>query len=238
MVTGIGAFGSVYGGEADLPWCGLTQVAVKTLKPNSSAEDRIDFLKEADNMKRFDHVNIVRLLGVVTKTQPLHTLMEYCLYGDLKTFLLSRRNLTGKSVKRADEVSPKRLTNMAMDIARGLSYLAELKFVHRDLACRNCLLHETRVVKIGDFGMTRPMGDYECYQFTRKGMLPVRWMAPESLFSGVFTPASDMWAYGVVLYEIVTFGCTPWYGKSNTQVVEEVRQQRTLEPPKGLKQQL
>ncbi|XP_076270946.1 uncharacterized protein LOC143202875 isoform X1 [Rhynchophorus ferrugineus] len=236
---GVGAFGCVYGGEAELPWGRQRQVAVKTLKLHSPPEDRIDFLKEADTMKRFDHPNVIKLVGVITRTQPLHTLMEFCLYGDVKTYLLSRRNLTtNKNSKRADEVSPRRLTSMAMDIARGMSYLAELKFVHRDLACRNCLVNDSMVVKVGDFGMTRQMGNYECYRFTRKGMLPVRWMAPESLFSGIFTAASDMWSYGVVLYEIVTFGCMPWAGKTNLEVVEEVRGGKTLEAPEGLKQQL
>ena len=80
-----------------------------------------------------------------------------------------------------DEVSNRRLTSMALDVSRGLSYLAELKYVHRDIACRNCLVNSTRVVKLADFGMTRPMYENDYYRFSRKGMLPVRWMAPESL---------------------------------------------------------
>ena len=84
-----------------------------------------------------------------------------------------------------DEVSNRRLTSMALDVSRGLSYLAELKYVHRDIACRNCLVNSTRVVKLADFGMTRPMYENDYYRFSRKGMLPVRWMAPESL--GMFS---------------------------------------------------
>ena len=102
---------------------------------------------------------------------------------------------------------------MALDISRGLSYLAELKYVHRDIACRNCLVNSTRVVKLADFGMTRPMFENDYYRFSRKGMLPVRWMAPESLADGLFTPMSDVWSYGVLLYEMITFGSFPFQGR-------------------------
>lgn len=161
------------------------------------------------------------------------------LYGDLKTYLLARRHLVkNKNVDESEEVSPKRLTNMALDVARGLSYLAEMKFVHRDIACRNCLVNAQRNVKIGDFGMTRAMFDNDYYKFTRKGMLPVRWMSPESLALGVFTPSSDVWSYGVLLYEIITFGSFPFQGKSNIQVLELVKDGQTLDIPKGAKPQL
>lgn len=93
----------------------------------------------------------------------------------------------------------------------------------RDLACRNCLVHATKTVKIGDFGMTRPMYDSDYYRFNRQGMLPVRWMAPESLSDGIFTPKSDVWSYGVLLYEIMTFGSFPYQGLSNKEVLEHVK---------------
>lgn len=97
--------------------------------------------------------------------------MEFMLYGDLKTYLLARRHLVkNKNIDESEEISPKRLTNMALDVARGLSYLAEMKFIHRDIACRNCLVNAQRNVKIGDFGMTRAMFDNDYYKFTRKGL--------------------------------------------------------------------
>ena len=98
-----------------------------------------------------------------------------------------------------DEVSNKRLTSMAYDIAKGLEYLAEQKYVHRDIACRNCLVNAQRTVKLADFGMARQAQDSAYYRFSRKGMLPVRWMAPESLADGLFTPSSGIWSYGLTL---------------------------------------
>lgn len=235
---GEGAFGTVYGGEAKFPDQGWLAVAVKTLKVGSTTEEKLDFLSEAEVMKRFDHKNIVKLLGVCTKTEPVYTVMEFMLYGDLKNFLLARRHLVNEKYEESDEISSKKLTSMALDVARGLSYLADLKYVHRDVASRNCLVNAQRMVKLADFGMTRLMTENDYYKFNRKGMLPVRWMSPESLALGVYTPSSDIWSYGVLLYEIITFGSFPFQGLSQTQVFEHVRAGNTLQIPQGVKPQL
>ncbi|XP_068222670.1 uncharacterized protein [Palaemon carinicauda] len=236
---GEGAFGTVYGGECQFDTKGWVAVAVKTLKIGSTISEKLDFLSEADMMKNFEHENIVQLIGVCTKSEPIYTVMEFMLYADLKTYLLARRHLVNeKSRNDDDEVSNKRLTSMALDIARGLSYLAEMKYVHRDVASRNCLVNANRTVKLADFGMTRPMYENNYYKFNRKGMLPVRWMAPESLTEGVFTTMSDVWSYGVLLYEIVTFGAFPFQGMSNDQVLEHVKAGHTIAIPKGVKPQM
>lgn len=120
---------------------------------------------------------------------------------------------------------------MVRDVARGLQFLAEHKYVHRDLASRNCLVNVYKTVKLGDFGMTRLVYENNCYKFCRKGMLPVRWMAPESLMQGIYTSMSDMWSYGVVLYEVITFGAFPYQTMNNDQVFEYVKSHNTLTPP-------
>lgn len=236
---GEGAFGTVYGGEAFFHEKGWLAVAVKTLKVGSTTDEKLDFLSEVEVMKRFEHKNIIKLLGVCIKGEPVLTVMEFMLYGDLKTYLLARRHLVNdQSYEDSDEISNKKLTAMALDVARALSYLAQLKYVHRDVASRNCLVNAQRMVKLGDFGMTRPMYEHDYYKFNRKGMLPVRWMPPESLDLGVFTPASDVWSYGVLLYEIITFGSFPYQGMSNNEVLEHVKKGNTLVVPKGVKLQL
>ncbi|EZA52311.1 Insulin receptor [Ooceraea biroi] len=236
---GEGAFGTVYGGEALISNKGWLAVAVKTLKVGSSTDEKLDFLSEVEVMKRFQHKNIIELLGVCIKCEPVLTIMEFMLYGDLKTYLLARRHLVNdRSYEDSDEISNKKLTNMAIDVARALSYLAQLKYVHRDIASRNCLVNAQRVVKLGDFGMTRAMYENDYYKFNRKGMLPVRWMSPESLALGIFTPASDVWSFGVLLYEIVTFGSFPFQGMSNNEVLSHVKAGNCLTVPKKVKPQL
>lgn len=233
---GEGAFGTVYGGQAYIDGSeDLQAVAVKTLKIGSTAEDRLDFLSEAEAMKRFTHPNILKLLGVCLQSEPIFSVIEFMLYGDLKTYLLARRHLVKDKIPDDSDVSPKRLTSMTMDILRGLAYLAEQKYVHRDIACRNCLVNADRRVKIGDFGMARPTGSNDYYRFSRKGLLPVRWLSPESLGSGFFTPASDIWSFGVLLFEIVSFGAFPYQGMSNNEVLEYVKTGRSMEVPEGVK---
>lgn len=163
---------------------------------------------------------MVKLLGVVTRGQPTLVIMELMVNGDLKRYLRSHRPGTCEIVTNVTNVPPKldRILQMAIEIADGMAYLSTKKFVHRDLAARNCMVTEDLTVKVGDFGMTRDIYERDYYRKGSKGLLPVRWMAPESLKDGVFSSYSDVWSYGVVLWEMVTFASQPYQGLSNEQV--------------------
>nr|Q25410.1 RecName: Full=Putative molluscan insulin-related peptide(s) receptor; Contains: RecName: Full=Putative molluscan insulin-related peptide(s) receptor alpha chain; Contains: RecName: Full=Putative molluscan insulin-related peptide(s) receptor beta chain; Flags: Precursor [Lymnaea stagnalis]CAA59353.1 putative receptor for molluscan insulin-related peptide(s) [Lymnaea stagnalis] len=231
---GQGSFGMVYEGVAkgirddpneEIP------VAVKTVNDRASFSDRREFLKEATTMKEFHCHHVVKLLGVVSTGQPALVIMELMALGDLKNYLRGHR---------PDEdhpgVMPPHLLDilqMAGEIADGMAYLADKKFVHRDLAARNCMVSEERTVKIGDFGMTRDIYETDYYRKGGKGMLPVRWMAPESLKDGVFTSLSDVWSYGVVMWEMVTLAAQPYQGLSNEEVVKFISDGYIMELPEN-----
>ncbi|KAH8865000.1 Insulin receptor-related protein [Schistosoma japonicum] len=224
--VGQGAFGMVYGGEAKRNgrW---EAVAVKVIGSKATYEGKTDFLSEAKLMRSLDHQNVVRLVGICLypKENHLYLIMEFMLNGDLKTYLLSRRVLA-QQVPDHEGICPATLTGMAIDIAEGLAYLHRKNLIHRDIACRNCLVGSDGIVKIGDFGLTREMHSCESegyYRFTRNCELPIRWMSPEAVQFGVFSVHSDIWSYGIVLYEIITFGVFPYDGLGDVEVVERVK---------------
>ncbi|BES91403.1 tyrosine-protein kinase receptor [Nesidiocoris tenuis] len=220
---GQGSFGMVYKGAMksadgthDLP------CAVKTVNVMAADRDRIEFLNEASVMKAFNTHHVVKLMGVVSQGQPTLVIMELMGLGDLKSYLRSCRPDNADDENAAPPPDLKRTLRMAAEIADGMAYLSAKKYVHRDLAARNCMVASDLTVKIGDFGMTRDIYDKEYYRKGTKGLLPVRWMAPESLKDGVFTTQSDAWSYGVVLYEMATLASQPYQGLSNEQVLRYV----------------
>uniref|UniRef100_A0A674CH20 Tyrosine-protein kinase receptor n=1 Tax=Salmo trutta TaxID=8032 RepID=A0A674CH20_SALTR len=227
---GQGSFGMVYEGVAKGVVKGEpeTCVAIKTVNESASMRERIEFLNEASVMKEFSCHHVVRLLGVVSQGQPTLVIMELMTKGDLKSHLRSLRPSQSYSLN----LPPlKKIIQMAGEIADGMSYLNANKFVHRDLAARNCMVADDYTVKIGDFGMTRDIYETDYYRKGGKGLLPVRWMSPESLKDGVFTTTSDVWSFGVVLWEIATLAEQPYQGMSNEQVLRFVMDGGLLDKP-------
>uniref|UniRef100_A0A1A8QE15 Tyrosine-protein kinase receptor n=2 Tax=Nothobranchius TaxID=28779 RepID=A0A1A8QE15_9TELE len=229
---GQGSFGMVYEGIAKdiVKGEGETRVAVKTVNESASLRERIEFLNEASVMKAFSCHHVVRLMGVVSKGQPTLVVMELMTHGDLKSYLRSLRPDAENNPGRPPPTL-KEMVQMAAEIADGMAYLHAKKFVHRDLAARNCMVAHDLTVKIGDFGMTRDIYETDYYRKGGKGLLPVRWMAPESLKDGVFTANSDCWSFGVVLWEISTLAEQPYQGLSNEQVLKFVMDGGFLDRP-------
>ncbi|TGZ47902.1 insulin receptor isoform X1 [Temnothorax longispinosus] len=219
---GLGNFGMVYRGYLD----GTGQVAIKTISETASQREKNEFLNEASVMKNFSTWHIIKLLGVVSMGNPPFVIMELMENGDLKTYL--RRIRDTQMVPNAS-----RIMRMAAEIADGMAYLESKKFVHRDLAARNCMVSKDLVCKIGDFGMARDIYETDYYKIGKKGLLPIRWMAPENLSDGVFTSDSDVWSFGVVLYEILTLAEIPYQGFSNEEVLHHVLRKGMLNIPRN-----
>ncbi|XP_013927558.1 PREDICTED: epithelial discoidin domain-containing receptor 1 [Thamnophis sirtalis] len=180
-------------------------VAVKILRSDATKNARNDFLKEVKIMSRLKDPNIVRLLGVCVRDDPLCMITEYMENGDLNQFLSGHEleDKLGGSPNGRPTISYPTLVHLGAQIASGMAFLASLNFVHRDLATRNCLVGEGFTIKIADFGMSRNLyaGDY--YRIQGRAVLPIRWMAWECILMGKFTMASDVWAFGVTLWEIL-----------------------------------
>uniref|UniRef100_A0A8D2INF6 Tyrosine-protein kinase receptor n=1 Tax=Varanus komodoensis TaxID=61221 RepID=A0A8D2INF6_VARKO len=236
---GQGSFGMVYEGLAkDLEEEGReTKVALKTVNELATTRERIEFLNEASVMKAFRCHHVVRLLGVVSQGQPALVIMELMTQGDLKSYLRSLRPEAEMNPGRPPP-SLREMIQMAGEIADGMAYLNAKKFVHRDLAARNCMVSEDFTVKIGDFGMTRDIYETDYYRKGGKGLLPVRWMSPEALKDGIFSTHSDIWSFGVVLWEIATLAEQPYQGMSNEQVLHYVMDNGVLEKPENCPEKL
>ncbi|XP_025261966.1 proto-oncogene tyrosine-protein kinase ROS-like [Camponotus floridanus] len=223
---GSGAFGMVYQGKVkDLEKSGTeTSVAIKTLRKDATSHEKEKFLKEAKLMNHFQHKHILRLLAVCLDGDSPLLVLELMETGDLLKYLRECRNL-----QASDSLALRLQDLLAMceDVARGCCYLEELRFIHRDLACRNCLVssrnRENRVIKIGDFGLARDIYKDDYYHVKGEGLLPIRWMAPESLIMGIFTSQSDVWSFGILMWEITSLGEQPYSAKANEEVINYVR---------------
>ncbi|KAG8580358.1 hypothetical protein GDO81_007266 [Engystomops pustulosus] len=223
-VIGAGEFGEVYKGRLKLPGKREIYVAIKTLKAGYSEKQRRDFLSEASIMGQFDHPNIIRLEGVVTKSRPVMIITEFMENGALDSFL--RQN--------DGQFTVIQLVGMLRGIAAGMKYLSEMNYVHRDLAARNILVNSNLVCKVSDFGLSRYLQDDTSdptYTSSLGGKIPVRWTAPEAIAYRKFTSASDVWSYGIVMWEVMSFGERPYWDMSNQDVINAIEQDYRLPPP-------
>ncbi|KAM9216234.1 proto-oncogene tyrosine-protein kinase receptor Ret isoform 15-T15 [Dugong dugon] len=204
---------------------GYTTVAVKMLKENASSSELRDLLSEFNLLKQVNHPHVIKLHGACSQDGPLFLIVEYAKYGSLRGFLRESRKVGpsyvgsggSRSSSYLDNPDERALTmgdliSFAWQISRGMQYLAEMKLVHRDLAARNVLVAEGRKMKISDFGLSRDVYEEDSYVKRSKGRIPVKWMAIESLFDHIYTTQSDVWSFGVLLWEIVTLGGNPYPG--------------------------
>ncbi|XP_046460767.1 insulin-like peptide receptor isoform X3 [Daphnia pulex] len=233
---GQGSFGMVYEGllRNTVPNQPEVKCAIKTVNEKANVKERMEFLTEASVMKEFNANHVLKLLGVVSKAQPTLVIMELMANGDLKSYLRSHRPDCEENVTEGRQPPTlKCILKMAIEIADGMMYLSEKKYVHRDLAARNCMVAGDMTVKIGDFGLTRDIYETDYYRKGGKGLLPVRWMAPESLRDGVYTSQCDVWSFGVVLWEMATLASQPYQGLTNEQVLKYVIDGGVMERPEG-----
>ncbi|XP_027018432.1 NT-3 growth factor receptor [Tachysurus fulvidraco] len=235
---GEGAFGKVFLAECYnlSPTKEKMAVAVKTLKdPTLGA--RKDFQREAELLTNLQHEHIVKFYGVCVDGDPLIMVFEYMKHGDLNKFLRAHGPdatilVDGHPMQSNGELGLSQMLHIATQIAAGMVYLSSQHFVHRDLATRNCLVGNGLLVKIGDFGMSRDIYSMDYYRVGGHTMLPIRWMPPESIMYRKFSTESDVWSFGVIMWEIFTYGKQPWFQLSNNEVIECITQGRILDRPR------
>ncbi|XP_047656480.1 ephrin type-B receptor 3 isoform X2 [Tachysurus fulvidraco] len=223
-VIGAGEFGEVCRGRLKQHGRKEVAVAIKTLKAGYTERQRRDFLAEASIMGQFDHPNVIHLEGVLTRSCPVLIVTEFMENGALDSFL--RLNDGGFTVTQ--------LVGMLRGIAAGMKYLSDMNYVHRDLAARNVLVNSNLVCKVSDFGLSRFLDENSSdptYTSSLGGKIPIRWTAPEAIAFRKFTTASDVWSYGIVMWEVMSFGERPYWDMSNQDVMNAVEQDYRLPPP-------
>ena len=213
---GQGQFGEVFEGL----WNNTTPVAVKTLKERSMSKEA--FLEEAQIMKKLRHPKLVQLYAVCTVGEPTYIMTELMKHGSLLDYLHGE----GRALKMPQ------LIDMAAQVASGMAYLEKQNYIHRDLAARNCLVGENLVTKITDFGLARVISE-EVYKAHTKTKFPIKWTAPEAAFYHKFSIKSDVWSYGILLTELVTYGRIPYPDMNNAKVLEQIERGYRMPQPHG-----
>ncbi|SPP73146.1 focal adhesion kinase 1 isoform X2 [Drosophila guanche] len=241
---GVGQFGDVYVGTYTLPKSAkakhsdangkdngadpkssngrpdVIQVAIKTCKANEDPEKTENFLAEAYIMQKFDHPHIIRLIGICS-VMPIWIVMELAKLGELRAYLKAN----------SDRLTHGTLLKYCYQLSTALSYLESKKFVHRDIAARNVLVSSPTCVKLADFGLSRWVSDQSYYHSTPTVALPIKWMSPESINFRRFTTASDVWMFGVCIWEILMLGVKPFQGVKNSDVISKLENGERLPLP-------
>lgn len=225
QLLGKGAFGEVRLATLD----GATQVAVKTLKQGALEKDRVAFMSEAYLMAQFrGHANVLQLVGYVTHSTPVMIVLEYMAGGALiEALRVGRFKGPGQHGRRRA---------VSLDVARGMSFLAERSFVHRDLAARNVLLSSSGTAKVADFGFSRELVDKDYYSASANKRFPLKWSSLEAILFRKYSEASDAWAFGVTLWEVWADGASPYKGKTAQDIVGMVCAGERLAAPRGCPQ--
>ncbi|TMS37056.1 hypothetical protein L596_004074 [Steinernema carpocapsae] len=256
-IIGEGAFGEVwkgllrpnYSSGQDIP------VAVKKLKANAQEKELRDLCSEMVTFCRIgEHKNIIKLIGCCTGSGPLYVVLELCIHGNLKDFLrahrpreteiensvednyLQPRRLKSGETQQEDKriikcMTTRHLVDFAFQVAQGMEYLSSKKILHRDLAARNVLVAKDCVLKISDFGLSRDVHYHDYYRKKGNGRLPIKWMALEALDSHVYTVRSDVWSYGILLWEIMTMGGTPYPSTAMPELYSCLKKGYRMENP-------
>nr|3KUL_A Chain A, Ephrin type-A receptor 8 [Homo sapiens] len=223
-IIGSGDSGEVCYGRLRVPGQRDVPVAIKALKAGYTERQRRDFLSEASIMGQFDHPNIIRLEGVVTRGRLAMIVTEYMENGSLDTFLRTHDG----------QFTIMQLVGMLRGVGAGMRYLSDLGYVHRDLAARNVLVDSNLVCKVSDFGLSRVLeDDPDAAYTTTGGKIPIRWTAPEAIAFRTFSSASDVWSFGVVMWEVLAYGERPYWNMTNRDVISSVEEGYRLPAPMG-----
>ena len=198
---GGGNYGEVWQGL----WNDTAKVAIKTLRKGTMKPGA--FLKEAEIMKKLIHPKLVQLYGVCSREEPFYIVTELMTKGSLLEFLRGEGQVLDMT----------KMIDISAQVAEGMAFLESHGYVHRDLAARNVLVDDSLVVKIGDFGLSRVLVE-DIYEPREGAWLAIKWTAPEACLENKFTIKSDVWSFGILLYEITTFGETPYLGMTNNEI--------------------